>query len=137
MKKLRFILLPLLAFSLISCGGASDPSSKGSDSATTSEDDPSISISINPELEVTVNFYVDYNQIIAKEVYSTVKVKNGSKLTKPADPSPIFPEFSVFKGWSMYEIVDDTSKLWNFDTDVVQSISSTFNIFGIWVAEGE
>ena len=126
MKKTNLLPLILLSFPLISCGGMIDP-------AESTE-----SISYDYELTVTVNYYVDYNAIIAKEIYATETVKNGEKLTKPADPtSAPFPEFPVFKGWSKYEIVDDTSKIFNFDKDVCLSTTATMNMFGIWVAQGE
>ena len=126
MKKTNLLPLILLSFSLISCGGMIDPV------------ESTESISYDYELTVTVNYYVDYNAIIAKEIYATETVKNGDKLTKPADPTTIpFPEFPVFKGWSKYEIVDDASKIFNFDKDVCLSTTSTLNMFGIWVAQGE
>ena len=96
-------------------------------------------IIIDPDLIVTVNYYVDYNDLMAKEVYHTETVKNGSKLTRPTDPTEgHFEEFPVFKGWSKKEIIDNDSDLWNFSKDkVAVEVGSTFNLFGIWVAEGE
>ena len=89
--------------------------------------------------KITVNFYLDYNEITANEVYYTYEIKNGSKLKEPTKPSEgTFPEFPVFKGWSHKEIIDNDADLWNFSKDEVNlEKGSVFNMFGIWVAEGE
>ena len=122
MKKLFIPFLFALTFALGACGGVNpDPTP------------------IDPTQEITVNYYLDYNQIVGKNVYQTVTVKNGSKLTKPLDPTtPVYPEFPVFKGWSSKEIIDDTKDLWDFSKDTVRVTSgSTFSLFGIWVSAGE
>lgn len=90
--------------------------------------------------KITVNFYLDYNQITAGEIYYTYRIENNSKLTKPADPTEgKYPEFTVFKGWSSKELIYNMDELWNFDTDVmnVKEGYRTFNMFGQWVSQGE
>ena len=90
--------------------------------------------------KIGVSFYLDYNQITAGVVYETYRIENHKKLTKPADPTEApLPEFPVFKGWSQKEIIDNDDDLWDFDKDVMDVPEGyrTFNMFGIWVAEGE
>lgn len=90
------------------------------------------------ENKITVNFYADYNQLNSKNVYQTLKVNKGSKLNKPTDPKEApMPEFPVFLGWSYKEIIDDKKDLWDFSKDKVEVDEPIFNLFGIWVAEGE
>ena len=91
------------------------------------------------EGEVTITFYADYNQKIVKNVYYECTVQNGELITdKPNKPSEApFPEFPNFKGWSSKEIIDDDKDLWDFSTDKVISKTASFELFGIWVAEGE
>ena len=134
MKKLSIALLVMASFlGLAACGnnsggGSGGGGSGGGDSGGGTEDDGKIQI----------NFYADFNQLNSKNVYHTYRVENGSKLTKPADPTTApLPEFPVFLGWSVREIVDNKEDLWDFSTDVVQTEEKTFNLFGIWVAQGE
>lgn len=90
--------------------------------------------------KVTVNFYLDYNEITSKEVYYSCEVKNGSKLKEPERPTQgTFPEFPVFKGWSHKELIDNEEDLWDFSKDKVQveNGQTTFIMVGFWVAEGE
>lgn len=88
--------------------------------------------------KVQVDFYIDFNQWNAKETYYSVRVANGSKLTAPATPTKApMPEFPVFLGWSKKEVIDNKEDLWDFSTDVVETTTQTFNLFGIWVVEGE
>ena len=88
-----------------------------------------------------VKFYTSYNAYDEDQKltpYHQVEVKRGKKITDvPADPVSEYPEFPVFKGWSEKEIIDNLDDLWDFDSDVVNTTKSTFNLFGIWVAEGE
>ena len=90
--------------------------------------------------KIQINYYLDYNQINTKNTYYTTRVVNGSKLKAPKTPktedAPL-PEFPVFLGWSRKEIIDDKKDLWNFSTDVVDTNEPEFNLFGIWVSEGE
>ena len=124
MKKLHVISLFLMASALI-VTGCNKKSSGGSG------DQPS-------DGKIQVNFYIDYNQWNAKETYYSVRVKNGSKLKAPDNPTKApMPEFPVFLGWSKKEVIDNKEDLWNFSTDVVDTTSQTFNLFGIWVVEGE
>ena len=83
MKKLRFILLPLLAFSLISCGGASDPGTSTSSGASDT--------SIDYDTDITVNFYADYNMAADGTTFKVVTVKNGQKLENPGTPQVVLP----------------------------------------------
>ena len=114
--------------------GGSD--SSGQSSQTSSETSSSTSII---EKKVTVEFYADYNQVLAGNVYFTTQVDNGSLITeKPANPTESnYPEFPVFKGWSNKEIIDNLDELWNFELDIVVCNSGTFKLYGIWVAQGE
>ena len=65
-------------------------------------------------------------------------MKNGSKLEAPATPTKApMPEFPVFLGWSYKEIINDKKDLWDFSKDTVQTDETSFNLFGIWVAQGE
>ena len=126
------LIIGLLASTLILTTGCfkRNKGSGGSGGGDTSEDDG----------KIAVNFYLDYNQITAGVVYESYRVNNKTKLTKPADPTEApLPEFPVFKGWSQKEIIDNDKDLWNFDTDIMEVKEGyrSFNMFGIWVAEGE
>ena len=143
MKKLSLLLL-LTSMFLVGCTGNSSGNNSGNNGGDTpvnpsggdGGDDTPV---VDPTVTITVNFYQDYNQVAAKNVYMSMGVANGSKLTKPADPTTSnYPEFPVFKGWSKKEVIDDVKDLWNFDTDVVAVTSGkTLNLYGIWVAKGE
>lgn len=99
--------------------------------------------------KITVSFYIDFNYANANkewnisggnslETYDVQRVENGSKVTKPADPTTApFPEFPVFLGWSKKEVIDSKSDLWNFDTDTINTETKTFSLYGCWAAEGE
>ena len=125
MKKLNFLsLLLAMSFSFLmgSCKNKSD------------------SPIIEPDLVVTVRFYIDYNhQSTAEDIYYSCQVKNGSLITdKPTDPqNSNYSEFPNFKGWSEKEIIDNYDDLWNFDTDLMNSTMQVFRIYGIWMAPGE
>jgi len=125
MKKFQFLsLLFAMTFSFLmgSCKAKSDPPI------------------IDPDLVVTVRFYIDYNhQSTTDDIYYSCQVENGSLITdKPADPqTPNYPEFPNFKGWSEKEIIDNYDDLWNFDTDLMNSTMLVFRIYGIWMAPGE
>jgi len=132
MKKLHVISLFLMASALIvtgcnkNSGGGSGGSGGGGSGGQTDDG------------KIQINFYIDYNQWSAKETYYTTRVKNGSKLEAPATPTKApMPEFPVFLGWSKKEVIDDKKDLWNFSTDTVQTEEPIYNLFGIWVAEGE
>ena len=128
MKKLSIALL-LVATSFVSLAGCKKSSGGGGGGGSSGG---------NTDGTITVNFYADYNQLNEKNVYVTQNVKNGAKLTKPADPTKApMPEFPVFLGWSYKEIIDDKKDLWDFSTDTVQTNEPSFNLFGIWVAQGE
>ena len=117
----------LLAGGCACARGGNDPTS----SSTTSGQP-----TINPDMNVTVRFYVDYNAITVSDIYATQTVKNFEKITKPANPTvPPQDEFPNFMGWSTHEVVDDMKYLWDFDKDTVQSRSAVLNLFGVWVEE--
>ena len=130
----KSLLFPILVTSalLFASGCACAPTNTSSE--TTSEETTS-SISVDPKLIVTVNFYIDCNAIVYDDVYYVVVVKNGDKLPKPANPTTApSSDYPNFKGWSTHEVVDDMKYLWNFEEDVVQSEETTMNMFGIWTA---
>lgn len=132
MKKVILTLLVLSSFALFGCkenGG----SSSGNPIEPSSSSEPII------EKKVTVNFYLDFSQVDAKNVYYTCEIDNGSLISEiPANPTEApFPEFPVFKGWSKKEVIDEINDLWDFSSDIVIANSGTFNLFGIWVAQGE
>ena len=136
MKRVLFSLLVLSSIALTGCIEQGGSSSSGQSSQDSSQSSSSTSI---VERKVTVNFYLDYNQVLAGNVYFTTQVDNGSLITeKPANPTESnYPEFPVFKGWSNKEIIDNLDELWNFDVDIVIGNTGTFNLYGIWVAQGE
>jgi len=121
MKKILLVsLMAMTAFMAVGC----------KKSSSDSEDDG----------KIQVNYYLDYNQITAGEIYYSYRVENNSKLQEPDRPTEgKFPEFPIFKGWSKKEVIDNMDELWNFSTDVmkVKEGIKTFNLFGIWVAQGE
>ncbi len=126
MKKLLLSLFVLSSIGLAACIGGG----KKSDKSGSSEWDG----------KIEVIFYQDYNQIRIKEVYTSYRVENHTKLTKPADPTESnYPEFPVFIGWSRKEIVDNTEDLWDFENDTldVKDNVKEFVLFGQWVAEGD
>ncbi len=129
MKKLLLISL-LATTSVLAMSGCFKKRGNSNSGDGDSEDDG----------KIAVNFYLDYNQITAGVVYDSYRIENKSKLTKPADPTEApLPEFPVFKGWSTKEIIDNDEDLWNFETDIMEVKEGyrTFNMFGIWVAQGE
>ena len=136
MKRLLVLLAAVSMIMFSGCGCKKKPSTSDSDTLSESISD---SESINPDVVITVNFYLDFNQVEAKEIYYTTQVNNGSKLQEPTKPTtPLYPDFPVFKGWSQKEIIDDVKDLWNFETDTVKVVHGTsLNLYGIWVAEGE
>lgn len=133
MKKIHpFSILCLLApLFLASCGGRS---SSGGGSSTPTQDptfDPS------DDTQIQVKFYLDYNKINLDEIYATKVIKRGSKVSEPTKPTEApSSDFPVFLGWSAKEIIDDKKDLWNFSTKITTD-ENVFNLFGIWVAEGE
>ena len=128
MKKLSIALSVITSFlGLAACTKTNNGGNGGNNSGGGNEDG-----------KITVNFYLDYNQVSAKNVYTTQSIDNGAKLTKPTDPtSAPLPEFPVFLGWSYKEIIDNKADLWDFSTDKVQTDEPTFSLYGIWVAQGE
>ena len=93
------------------------------------------------EYEVTVTFYLDYNQVAAGNIYYTEVVMNGHKIEEPEKPTanqtPL-EAYPVFLGWSTKEVIDDTKDLWNFDKDKLQlENTSKLSLFGIWVADDD
>ena len=130
MKKIWIFsaLLLLAPLSLAGCKRSSSNDGPETPSGSGEEDDDS----------VTVNFYLDYNKINLNEVYHSQTVKRGKTVSEPPKPSEApSPEFPVFLGWSAKEIIDDKKDLWNFSKDKITTEYDEFEIFGIWVAEGE
>ena len=126
MKKSLVLLAILTSFSLVAC----DPNQGGGGGGGNNNDS---------RQEITVKFYGDYNQKVIENVYYTCKVYKGDKITDiPADPTePFYPEFPVFKGWSVKELIGSEEDLWNFATDIVDTDDNTMYLFGYWAAEGE
>ena len=135
MKKLG-LLLVIPAFLALATGcknsGANTSSGSG-DSQTPSSSE------IDKNMDVIVNFYIDYNNTHYKLRYYQTTVKNGSKITDvPATPTAPSEDFPVFKGWSTKEITDDyANDIWNFSTDVVAQDSNNpvLDFYGIWAAQ--
>lgn len=134
MKKSSLLLLvpAFLALSLAGC--QRDNGSSQNSSEPTSSSEP-----IDTNMDVTVNFYVDYNNTHYKLRYYQTTVKNGSLITNvPNTPTALSEDFPVFKGWSTKEITDDyANDLWNFATDKVEQPSNApvLDFYGIWAAQ--
>ena len=130
MKKKLFISLLAIPMVLSACSIFNRKSNNSGNTGSIDEDD-----------QITVTFYLDLNQKIAKNVYNKQILTWNQKITKPADPTEgLDPANPVFKGWSMKEIIDDDADLFNFDTKLTEDIVDSFmaiDLFGIWVAEGE
>lgn len=120
MKKLLLSLLVLSSIGMTACFGGGGNSGNG-----------------DWDGKIEVTFYQDYNQIRIKEVYTSYRVKNHTKLKKPDDPKEsYYPDFPVFIGWSTKEIVDSKEDLWNFDKDKLDVADNVkeFTLFGQWIA---
>lgn len=106
------------------------------------ENDPTKDSNYGKEGDITVKFYLDYNQLAVDEVYEQYLINNHSKLKAPTTPTaeqaPL-PEFPAFKGWSTKQIVDDDADLWNFSTDTVDVDDTVveFRLYGFWASQGE
>ena len=152
MNKIKTLCVVTLMFSFLTVGcfnlnkkqGSSSneeqtSQSENQSSESSSGEKESSSSSTIIEKKVTVNFYLDFNQLESKNIYYTTEVDNGGLITS-LPPTPTvsnYPDFPVFKGWSKKEIIDDVNDLWDFSSDTVVANSGTLNLFGIWVAEGE
>ena len=109
----------LMTLALASCGEPKDPTPVVYDDDTV----------------VDVYFFSDFNHNDKENPYKYVATYNGNKLGKPKNPDCPDPAFPTFLGWSTYAIVDDASKLWNFEKDVVKTDSYVLCLYGIWVSE--
>ena len=134
MKRLSLVILSIAsAIALVGCSCTAQPNgnSGGGGGSNTSTSN------VNKN-DITVNFYADFNQVLSKNVFQSYTVHNGDKLTKPTNnPEAPYPEFPVFLGWSAKEIIDDKADLWDFENDYVDTAGKTWNMYGIWVAQGE
>ena len=135
MKKLSLLfLIPALGAMLLTGCKKNKPSGESSEESSSIS-----SIIIDPTLDVTINFYKDFNYTHYKVRYYQTTVKNGSLITDvPPTPEAPSEDFPVFKGWSLKEITDDYEHdIWNFATDkvAVDSNSPTLSFYGIWAAE--
>ena len=136
MKKIKVLLIApaLLTLAIMGC-----KKNNNNSNSENSGDNSSSSIVIDPTLDVTVNFYIDYNNTHYKLRYYQTTVKNGSLITDvPATPTAPSEDFPVFKGWSTKEITDDyANDIWNFSTDKVQQESTNLvlDLYGIWGAQ--
>ena len=91
------------------------------------------------ETNLTIYFYVDYNNVDIDNPYATLEwytdVPLGTE-NMPAAPTSIpDPAFPVFKGWSDHTIIDDLADLWNFETGVVPVGTFVYVMYGIWFDE--
>ena len=127
MKKF-VMLLALTSLMVVGCKG-----NKSSNTDTSN---------IGDEGDITVKFYLDFNQLAVDNVYEEYLVYNNSKLKEPTRPTseqaPL-PEFPVFKGWSTKQIIDDDKDLWDFSKDVinVDDTVTEFKLYGFWASQGE
>lgn len=126
-------VLPLLMTACFKNNKSSSNNSSGGESQS--------STSIPDKDKITVTFYVDLNQKIAKNIYSQSVLTWGDKITKPADPTEALdPAFPVFKGWSLKDVIDDDSDLFDFSKPLSEEFVDSYmtvDLYGIWVAEGE
>ena len=131
MKKLIIALCLATSLFMVGCKKNNKPSSDSSD--TTTEE------SIDPSVVVTVNFFLDYNDVSVTGRYYRCQVNAGSLITDvpPKPTTPPMPEFPTFLGWSKKEVINDSKDLWDFSKDIVPSKSTVLNLYGIWVAQGE
>lgn len=113
-KFIKAILIGLATLTMIACRGGKK---------------------IDTSVTITVNFYIDYNYAAESIIYHTCDVYLNAKITdKPSDPKEnIFIDFPTFLGWSTYQLINDTDDLWDFQKNIVNTTSSTFSIYGIWV----
>lgn len=105
-------------------------------------------ISEEDTYDVTIYFFIDYNNIDAADTTGTKRLAKFrwytdqpiSKSGKvPANPSqPMDPAFPYFIGWSSHTIIDSKDDLWKMDSDTTGP-SSYFYLYGIWadVTAGE
>lgn len=124
--------------------GLVTPNAKGSVSIRATANGVTVSCSVivsdgsaPEETNLVVYFYIDYNNIETPygfndglQWYTGVPFGlNNMPATPTTAPDPAFPNFM---GWSSHTIIDDTSLLWNFETDVVPEGTYTFVLYGIW-----
>lgn len=139
MKKISVLMLiPALGAMLITgCKKNNQPSTDGSEESSVTSS--SSSIIVDPTLDVTVNFYKDFNHTHYSVRYYRTTVKNGSLITDvPPNPEAPSEDFPIFKGWSTKEVTDDyVNDIWNFATDKVEQDSNSLvlNLYGIWAAQ--
>lgn len=130
MKKKVLLLAVLSTFLLLGCKNGQNGSSSGGSNSGSNQPTEDL---------VTVNFYLDYNQKIVKNIYHSCKVANNSLITDiPSVPTEApYPEFPVFKGWSYKELIASEDDLWDFTTDKVNTNNNVMDLYGYWAAEGE
>lgn len=127
-KRIIFLaLLPLLI--LASC----DPDN--SVSSTSEESSSSIK---EGRGDYRVDFYLNYNKQSSSDIYLTIWVDEGEKLTEPTTPTESDDLlFTVFAGWSPYPFADRLDQIWDFANDVYPSDTPYLYMYGIWLREGE
>ena len=136
MKKLSLLLIipAFLVLSVTGCKRDNNQSSHDTSDTPTTSSEP-----IDITMDVTINFYIDYNNTHYKVRYYQTTVKNGSLITDvPSTPTAPSEDFPVFKGWSTKEITDDyANDIWNFATDKVEQPSNApvLDLYGIWAAQ--
>ena len=151
MKFSKLLLVPFAALLLSACGGggtpsqtpSSEPTIISSEPAGESSQDESGSGPVDPEMNLILRFYLDYNHYEKEEPYYQTWwyldrpfTKEQIGLVDPTEASD--PFYPTFLGWSRYSIVDEEERLWKFGTDTVSqndTAGGAFEIFGIFVGE--
>ena len=100
------------------------------------------------DMQCTVYFFIDYNNIDEKDEtktkllakfkwYGDRPISESGKV--PANPTQSMdPAFPYFIGWSNHTIIDTKDDLWNVETDTIGN-GYYFYLYGIWsdVSAGE
>lgn len=118
-------------FALTACKGFNINSSSSSNESESSS-------SISDKDKITVTFYADFNQKVAKNIYKQYTLTWGDKVPKPENPQKLNDDFPNFIGWSIHEVIDDENQLFDFNTKLSDEIIDsymTLDLFGIWDAD--
>ncbi len=127
-KQLLFLsLLPLMLLA------ACDPHEE----VSSSNDQSSSSIK-EGRGDYRVDFYLNYNRQTTSDIYYTIWVDEGEKLTAPDEPKANDDLlFTVFVGWSPYPFAERYDQIWDFENDTYPSNTHNLYMYGIWLREGE
>lgn len=156
MKNKKFLLLPALALMLCACNngsgngsGVSGGDQSGNQSTvapdqSASGDQDSDGTSYDPNKQLRLDFYLDYNHYDKENPYYSVFWYYDDPFTKEAigltDPDPkkisdLDPFYPNFKGWSRHAVVDEDSYLWKFGQESVSkemAVGGYVEFFGIF-----